>query len=313
MNVKDSTLTQQNRWIENLQQNQFNGINNVRINYAVIAQPSPSPAMIICNGRIESYLKYGELALEFFEQGYSVYMLDHRGQGLSERLARDPHQGHVVDFDDYIKDLDTFISDIVIPNKHSQYVILAHSMGGAIATRYIETCSHVIDKLILASPMFGIVLPMPAPITKFVTGTIKYYSEKFNSQPSYVPGGQPYSAPSFKKNALTQCRRRYKLLRDVYQQHPEIQLGAPTNHWLTEAIKGAALCIEQAHKITIPTLLLQAGSDTIVKNRAQEAFAVQVEPSLIKVIRIESARHELFFELDCYRQRAMAAMAKFLK
>lgn len=275
-------------------------------------QRAPSPAMIICNGRVESYLKYAELAVELFDQGYSVYMLDHRGQGLSGRITRDYHQGHVIDFDNYIKDLELFIANVVAPNQHSQHLLLGHSMGGAIATRYIETRSHNIDKLILASPMFGIVLPMPTAVTKFFIKTIKYYAAKFSAEPTYVPGGRPYSERPFENNVLTQCRRRYKLLRAVYQDHPEIQLGAPTNHWLAEAISGAALCIEQAHHINIPTLLLQAGSDTIVKNRDQEAFARQMAPGLIEVVRIEGARHELFFELDCYRRQAMAAIAQFV-
>ena len=95
-------------WLQNLQQNHFNGTDNVRINYAVMKQTGPSPAMIICNGRIESYLKYRELACDFFAQGYSVYLLDHRGQGLSERMTSDRQQGHVSSFENYSLALRSF-------------------------------------------------------------------------------------------------------------------------------------------------------------------------------------------------------------
>lgn len=275
-------------------------------------QATPSPAMIVCNGRVESYLKYRELAIDFFELGYSVYLLDHRGQGLSERMTQDHHQGHVVDFNDYIEDLAKFIADIIVPNQHTQHILLGHSMGGAIAARYIETCPHVIDKLILASPMFGIVLPLPVALVQLLTRVMQYYGERISSEPTYVIGGQPYVANPFDKNGLTHSRERYQEFQDLYQLHPEIQLGAPTNQWLAQAMDAALLCIEQAHMITIPTLLLQAASDTIVKNSEQDAFAAQMATDLIKLVKVDDARHELFFEQDCYRQQALSAILNFL-
>jgi lysophospholipase len=304
-------VTQLERWLENLQQNQFNGTNNVRINYAVMSQPLPSPAMIICNGRIESYLKYSELATELFELGYSVYMLDHRGQGLSQRLAQDPHLGHVDDFNHYINDFELFINQVVLVNNHNAHYIVSHSMGGAIAARYIQTCDHPIDKLVLASPMFGIVLPMPVPAVRLVTKLASYYAAKVSHEPSYVLGGQPYSVQPFAGNCLTQSPARYQEFRHVYQQFPQIQLGAPSNQWLTEAMTAADLCIEQASQINIPTLLLQASSDTVVANVDQKVFVIGMDPQLIEFVVIADARHELFFERDDYRQPTLAAITQF--
>ncbi|NRA83650.1 MAG: alpha/beta fold hydrolase [Gammaproteobacteria bacterium] len=303
--------TEHSSWIQNLQQNQFNGTNNVRINYAVMLQPSKSPAFILCNGRIESYLKYQELASELYQQGYSVYLIDHRGQGLSERLTIDTHKGHVVDFNDYIKDLATFIKLVVTPNGHQKHLLFGHSMGGTIATRYIQTCQHNIDKLILGNPMLGIVLPLPVSVMSQLVKTIEYYAQKFSSQPSYVLGGKSYREPPFDKNSLTQSAERYQQFRAIYQQYPEVQLGAPTNQWLLQGLLATSQCIEDAAKITIPTLLLQGGADRVVKNSDQDKFAANMTSDLIEVCRIAGARHELFFELDRYRQQALTALLDF--
>lgn len=301
-----------NRWLQNLQQNHFNGTDNVRINYAVMEQPGISPAMIICNGRVESYLKYRELACDFFAQGYSVYLFDHRGQGLSERITIDPQLGHVASFNDYCLDLRQLVHQVVAKNGHSQHILLGHSMGGAIATRYIESGNHLISKLIIASPMFGVILPMPMLITQWMVKIARSINNFFSSQPSYVLGGQGYQAPSFDKNVLTQSKERYEEFRAVYELHPDLKMGAPTNQWLLEAISSAQLCIDQAHSIDIPILLLQAGADTIVQNKDQNVFVAKLDENLTNFVQISGARHELFFELDCYREQAMTEISQFI-
>lgn len=96
-------------WLGNLQQSTLQGTNNITIHYCAMVQTEPSPAMIMVNGRTESYLKYQSLINEFYQFGYSVYMLDHRGQGLSQRLLNNHHKGHVEDFSFYIEDLTQFV------------------------------------------------------------------------------------------------------------------------------------------------------------------------------------------------------------
>ncbi len=61
--------------------------------------------VVICPGRIESYVKYAELAYDLFHLGFDVLIIDHRGQGRSGRLLADPHLGHVNRFNDYVDDL----------------------------------------------------------------------------------------------------------------------------------------------------------------------------------------------------------------
>ena len=62
-------------------------------------------AIVISNGRTESMAGYPELIWDLHQQGYSVYILDHRGQGFSTRLLPDPQKSYVEKFEDYVDDL----------------------------------------------------------------------------------------------------------------------------------------------------------------------------------------------------------------
>lgn len=65
--------------------------------------------------RIESYVKYAELAYDLFHSGFDVLIIDHRGQGRSGRMLSDPHRGHVDNFNDYVDDLTAFWQQEVLP------------------------------------------------------------------------------------------------------------------------------------------------------------------------------------------------------
>jgi len=299
-------------WLGNLQQSTFQGVNNITINYCVMAQSQPSPAIIMVSGRSESYLKYQALINEFYEMGYSVYMHDHRGQGLSQRLLTDTHKGHVEKFSDYVDDLAMFIDSIVIPMKHTDHVVFSHSMGGLIATRYLQTKRNRIHKLILSSPMYGVILPAPKKVVQCITNIVMWLDDLLKREPSYTLGGKPYRELSFEENQLTQDSLRYETFRTLYRENPQLQLGSPTYLWLKTSLNACQQSIVQTNRIMIPTLLLQAGEDTIVDNDAQNEFAANMSPDLITKVDIDAAKHELFFEVDDIRTQAMAQVRNFL-
>lgn len=58
--------------------------------------------------------KYYEMIYYFAKAGYSVYMVEHRGHGFSERSVSDMSMVTVNSFDDYVSDLDMFIREIVM-------------------------------------------------------------------------------------------------------------------------------------------------------------------------------------------------------
>src|SRR5271165_2435125 len=119
-------------------------------------QPRLDTAIVISSGRTESFIKYKEFIYDLYLEGYSVFIADHRGQGLSDRvLASEAKRqiGHVHDFQDYVSDLKQFYTDFVRPIGQKKHVLLGHSMGGCIASLYLETYTQDFDAAVLCSPM----------------------------------------------------------------------------------------------------------------------------------------------------------------
>ena len=301
----------------------FYGVNNTRINYvAIIKEPAKNEAnirqcLVIVPGRSEGYLKYQELTFDLYQQGYDIFIIDHRGQGISQRLLTNPHKGYVKYFDDYSEDLQLFMEQVVNQHCSEKPYLLAHSMGGLIAARYLQQHSKSIKAAVFSSPMIAI---HSGGIPQWLGKALIYGTEQLNQwlsdEPWYFLGQgdvkkDAYDAKSFNNNPLMQSQLRYQQFTQLYQSTAEIQLGGVTVHWLAQALAAEKKVFENLEQLTTPTMVLQAGSDRIVDNEAQNKFCTQLNklhPSSCpngKAIVIKNARHELLFESDQYRDQAL--------
>lgn len=298
-------------WRQHAIEGEFKGKDGVAIRYATLRQEKVDRAILIVNGRVESYLKYQELAWDLWRQGYSLYLIDHRGQGMSGRMLSDHNKGYVDQFDDYVVDMKQFHDQIIMADKPAKLFLLAHSMGGAISARYLERWPDDIRAAVLSSPMLGINLGgLPKWLAKGLATTIGTVGGWFG-EPPYGPGQGPYQDHGFADNELTHSQSRYQAFRQIYEQHPQIKLGGATAHWIYQGITGADAAIADAGAIKTPLLLLQAGNDSVVDNAAQDAFCTKANCEGGKPLRIEGAWHELFIESDDKRQPALTAMLDF--
>ena len=302
----------------------FSGVDNVRINYASFInniENRPAKCLIISSGRSESYLKYKELSYDLFNHGYSVFLIDHRGQGLSQRLLTDSHKGHVDSFQYYVDDFKTFIDDIVMPHcQESKPYLLAHSMGSAIAARYMQDYPDRIQAAVLSSPMLGFNSgSVPEFIAESVLKVSAQLNQWFDENPWYFLGHKDFTQHDFSKNNLMHSPLRYQLFTQLYADTPEIQLGGVTVKWLTESQAALEKIFNSIDKITTPTLVLQAGEDSIIKNQAQDEFCQQLQklhPHSCpdgKPLVITGAYHELFFESDVYREQALNTVIEWFE
>ncbi|MFA0441593.1 lysophospholipase [Vibrio sp. 10N.286.49.C2] len=275
-----------------------------------LTNPNHRKALVVVNGRIESAWKYQELFYDFYQLGYDIYSFDHRGQGMSTHLAPNPEMGHIGEFSDYLDDMQLLLSKFDLQHYEERH-LLAHSMGGAIATRYIQTRpEHNFDKIALSAPMYGV--NVPCYFRPFVT-TVAQIMTAVYPVPTYAPGYQGYIAKPFDINPLSQSEVRYRWFRDLYEQKPELKIGGPSTRWVWQGLIAAKQCTQQTRQVKIPLLLLQAGSDMIVNNDAQTHFIRKLHKTnkLAKINVIEGAKHEVLFEKDVYRNQAMEAINAF--
>lgn len=294
----------------------FNGVKNKQIYYASFSNTDHKKCLFIVSGRSETYLKFKELAYDFFQQGFNIYLLDHRGQGLSERLLSNKYKGYVADFDDYADDLHTFVSKITqtnCQNKSLPSYLLAHSMGGAIAVRYLQKYPNVLTAVVLSSPMIAFNDGgLPNWLSHTVIKTVNQLNQWFAKPSWYFFGQGDFQLAEFANNPLSHSEVRFGYFTDLYKNTAKIQLGGVTVHWLQQAIKTTQAIFADIDKITTPTLVIQSGSDTIVDNNAQNEFCAQLhklQPQSCpsgKVVVIAGAKHELFLESDRYRNIALS-------
>ncbi len=292
----------------------FQGVANKRINYASFISNTTRSCLVISLGRSESYLKYKELISDLSVADINIFILDHRGQGLSERLLQNSHKGYVESFDDYADDLHTFITTIVKSNcpLNEKPLLLAHSMGGSIATRLMQKYPDTIKAALFSAPMIAINKGgLPDFIASIFTNSLVFINNIVSDQAWYFIGQSNYQAQSFSDNRLTHSASRYQKFIDLYQEMPQLRLGGITIQWLQQAFNAQTDIFAQLNLIKAPITIMQAGADTIVDNQAQNDFCQQlydVNASLChqgKPYVINGAKHELFFEKDNYRDQAL--------
>jgi lysophospholipase len=307
-------------WEKNLKSGVFKASGNEDLNiaYAVSKVDDEEGAIVISSGRTESYLKYQELIYDLNRNKYSVYIHDHRGQGYSDRLLKDDrHKGHVEKFDDYVMDLNVFIEKVVKPKSHKKMFLLAHSMGGGIATRYIELFPNVFHAAALSSPMHA---PDATILVSAEGGCTWFRWLDWACKDCYAGiKAKPYSPKPFSENEYTNSKNRYKHLLKIYSENTEIQLGGPTRGWAGQACAASKKMLDNVGSIRVPVLVLQASEDTAVTAKGQNDFCNNLKRVTGnecfggKPIEIKGAKHELFIESDKYRNLAISTILDFYR
>ena len=294
---------------------EFTGVGNLTIRYVRFTSPQHRRVILIVPGRIESYIKYPELAYDLFHCGYDVVIIDHRGQGRSDRLLADSHRGHVVEFSHYVDDLETLYEKEIANSNYQQRYVLAHSMGGAILALFLARQPQAFHAAVFSAPMFGIVLPLP----DWMAHPILDWAEKLPAlRERYALGTGRWRASPFGINRLTHSRERYRRNLRFYADDPALRVGGPTYHWVREGVQAGRSIISQVAKITTPTLVLQASEDDVVDNRSQGVFCSAMaeaghpcEGTVPYVI--QGARHEILFETDAMRAEALNLVVDFFE
>ncbi len=300
----------------------FDGCLGVEIIYGVREVDAEKGAVVIVNGRNETFVKYCEVINELTAAGFSVYTFDHRGQGFSGRQLTDPHKGHVDSFDDYVADLHFFLEHMVKRRPHDSCLVLAHSMGGTISLLHELRYPGNFAGIVMTAPMLGF---PTAPWPAFLVPPLLSLLEALGQSQRYIHGGGPFKPESFSDdNILTSDQDNYNRNQRLMAEYPRIQLGSPTNAWVKQALVAidkiwlshAQEAIEEvmagAESLRAPLLILQAGADRVVDNQAQERFFCG-RAGKCELQVISEARHEILVESPELREMAVKAMLDFFE
>lgn len=269
----------------------FSSFDGVRIFYRNYLVQNPVGSIVIVHGFTEYCKKYIELAWYFINKGYNVFTYDHRGHGLSERQVEGYELAHVNSFEDYVKDLEAFVDNIVIPVGGKENVnIFSHSMGGSIATLYLMRCGKKISRTVLSSPMvFPFTNNCPIFLLKLMlkAGAAKHgWASRFRYASDFNP-----DHPFDKCHDTSYPRFRHNL--DVRLSDKRYQTSSSTNRWMYEAVSvgNKMLKAKELKKVSSKVLVINSALDTVVRRKPQEKLAKLLG---CKFISIEGAKHSAF-------------------
>lgn len=283
----------------------FKGKNDIDIFYSYYLQDeSERGAIVISSGRTEAVVKYKEVIFDLFNNGYSVYIWDHRGQGFSDRMLPDHDMGYIDEFQFYIDDMKYFYDKYVIPNNHSNIYLLAHSMGGAIGVTYLEQFPDDFNSAAFSSPMLGLSFPS-CLVVSILSG----------DNPEYAPGNDNYekSIVPFEENDLTNSKIRYQLMEETFQHSPKARLGGATYQWVNKSCDQFDIIFENLEKIETPLMLFSGSEESIVSSSAHNNFIAKLKAQGkdAQGYYVEGAKHELLIEKDNVRNSVIATVLNF--
>jgi alpha-beta hydrolase superfamily lysophospholipase len=227
---------------------------------------APKAAVLLLHGIAEHSGRYEHVGRRMADNGYDVVAIDHRGYGGSG--GRRGHVDSWVQFCGDVEDQMREISALDIPT-----VLLGHSMGGLIATRYVVEQLIQPDLLVLSGPALGADIPthlrIAAPLLGRILPRLEIKEDGDPAQLSRDPAvgevfyADPYRVP-----------------------YPTARLGMELMKAIEDARAGIA-------NVTMPTLVQHGGDDTLVPVDASEIF--ETLPNVTRIV-YDDLRHEIYNE-----------------
>ena len=282
-----------------------NGDIRLRVMLATAPVDDPRGTIIYCPGRTEFIEKYFETIEDFLTRGFTVLMLDPRGQGLSSRLLPDPVKSHVKNFQEYADDL-AFVAEQFSPHLPKPHIVMGHSMGGCVALQAIILGLINPSAVICSAPMLGLF-----NVETSMAGYFIRTASRLGFANRSLPGqkqdrGMPVP---FQGNKLSSDKVRFEAWAEYFKTTPALRVGPPTFAWAAAGIRAMSYVNRNAAQLKIPGLIVAAGGDPIVDPASNQRFA---ENAGILYRVVPGAMHEMFLEKDEYREQFLSAIDEFL-
>lgn len=268
------------------------GTGGINLFCSVFQAENAIGTVLIVHGFTENSFKYSELIYSLLKNHFTVVAYDQRGHGFSGRASGlpDPSVTHVDRFEDYVEDLRS-VCENVLPDCPKPWLVLCHSMGGAVTALYLEKYHDTFTCAAMCSPMI-------APnVGSFPPSIVKSFSSlhcilgKGKKYPSFM---KPYSGPeSFEESCATDPAR-FSWYDGEKASHREFQNKIPSYRWILESVKVTKKILAPGapESIRCPVLLSAADMDWSVMPDPQKTFISRVQ--IGSYLFVKGSRHEIF-------------------
>jgi len=267
--------------------------------------------VIFMPGRTEFIEKFIEDVRVFNALGYACAAMDLRGQGMSFRPHPNRNKHYVETFDQHIVDVKTMFEKVLENKMPKPYYLMGHSAGSHVILRTLHAHPDLVEKAVVVAPMVRI---YTGGVPAFLAKGLAAFSNMIGKGRSYIPGHTAIKDGRWGwRKLLTSDDDRFgDEDHFIKTKDKRLAVGGATYRWLLEAIKSTEKLNAAGvpESIKTPVLLLQAGDDVIVDNKAQSALVARMPDA--KLVRIEGAMHEILKEKDAYRAQVWAAISGFM-
>jgi len=275
------------------------------------AAEQPRAHCVLLGGFTEFAEKYFETMRDLAARGLDVWFLDWREQGGSERREQRPGARL---FDRDAQDLADFIAT-TLPAGDAPPVLVAHSMGAAIALLALHRNPALAQAAILSAPMLDLASGWcPRALARSLT----WLATRTGFGGQFIPAG-PASGPWRRdanlcpQNSITSHDpARCMVHQSWFESCPRLRVDGPTFAWADAAF---ALTARLRAKnflaaITTPILIGSAGKEFLVRPQSHRPAAERLPHG--RIVAFPDAKHELFHETDDVRSRWFKAIDHFL-
>jgi alpha-beta hydrolase superfamily lysophospholipase len=252
------------------------GLNIALYDWPLPSRRRPRGVVLIVHGLGEHAWRYDPLAQRLNEWGFAVRAYDQRGHGDSGG-----QRGVLPDDDALLDDLCEVLQDT---RKHiaqpwaCPLILLGHSMGGLVAATWVLRGDSPVDALVLSSPALDAGI---GAFQKQLIALLDRWAPNLTLSNGLDPrqiSHDPAVVDAYRKDGRVHDRISARLARFIDAGGPPVVAAAPS--W------------------SVPTLLLYAGADRLVRPEGSRAFAAVAPREVVTSQCLEGQFHEIFNEAD---------------
>lgn len=235
---------------------------------------NPKALLLLVHGLGEhsGRYEYNQLAKDVNDAGFGMVSFDHRGSGKSDGLVA------------YIDRFTQLTDDLAIVAKTEKpkdipFILLSHSLGGLIATRYlIDHKDHPFDMAIFSAPAVKADDSM-APLLRKIAPIISKILPKL-------------PAAKLAQNMIS----KDPVVRDRYQADPLIYKGKVRARKGYETMKCMEYILDKFDKIRLPVLIMHGVDDKITDPIGSQTLYDGISSKDKTLHYYEGLYHEIFNE-----------------
>lgn len=236
---------------------------------------SPRATVALLHGFGEHAGRYTHVAQAFAKKGLEPWTMDLRGHGRSEGP-----RAFVSSFDEHTRDLGAFIAHVRKERPNRPLFLVAHSMGGCIATLYViqKGAAANLDGLVLSAP--ALKLGTDFNPVKIAVG---------RALGKYIPG-----LPIEKLKAES-ISRDPEVVR-AYDADPLVFRGWVKTGFGRAFIEATEEVARGMEKVKLPLLVLQGEGDKIINQSGGTELHSRASSADKRLILYPGLYHEIFNE-----------------